>query len=86
MELGFLEQRKEWDDAHIVQIHLSRSQEKKTHIDRLHKLVLSLGADVISSMQQPVSNLDHHLYPIIVMTLMGRFKKDYVVYVHFLIN
>lgn len=54
MELGFLEQTKEWDDdAHNVQLHLSRSQEKKTHIDRLHKLVLSLGADVISSMQQP---------------------------------
>ncbi|XP_054977674.1 coiled-coil domain-containing protein 141 [Sorex araneus] len=53
MDLGFLESTKELDDVHDVQIRLSRSQEKKTHIDRLYKLALSLGTDIISSMQRP---------------------------------
>lgn len=53
MDLAFLEPKKELDDAHDIQIHLKNFQEKKTHMDHLHKLALSLKADVISSMQRP---------------------------------
>ncbi|XP_004426741.1 PREDICTED: coiled-coil domain-containing protein 141 [Ceratotherium simum simum] len=52
-ELEFLEQPKELDDAHDAQVYLSRSQEKQAHIDHLHKLALSLGVDIISSVQRP---------------------------------
>ncbi|KAM5267809.1 coiled-coil domain-containing protein 141 isoform 2-T3 [Hipposideros larvatus] len=52
-ELEFLDQPKELDNAHDAQLHLSRSQEKQAHIDHLHKLALSLGVGVISSVQRP---------------------------------
>nr|XP_021524629.1 coiled-coil domain-containing protein 141 isoform X4 [Aotus nancymaae] len=52
-ELEFLEQPKDLDDAHNVQIHLRCSQEKQAHVDHLHRLALSLGADIISSVQRP---------------------------------
>ncbi|XP_003406016.2 coiled-coil domain-containing protein 141 [Loxodonta africana] len=52
-EVEFLEQPKELSDAHDAQVHLSRSQKKQAHIDHLHKLALSLGVGIISSMQQP---------------------------------
>ncbi|XP_059784213.1 coiled-coil domain-containing protein 141 isoform X5 [Balaenoptera ricei] len=52
-ELEFLQQPKEMGDAHGVQVLLSRSREKQAHIDHLHKLALSLGVDVISSVQRP---------------------------------
>ncbi|XP_006866765.1 PREDICTED: coiled-coil domain-containing protein 141 [Chrysochloris asiatica] len=52
-ELEFLEQPKEPNDARDAQVHLSRSQEKQAHIDHLHKLALSLGVCIISSVQQP---------------------------------
>ncbi|XP_036277834.1 coiled-coil domain-containing protein 141 isoform X2 [Pipistrellus kuhlii] len=52
-ELEFLEQPKELDNAHNVQVRLRRSQEKQAHIDHLHKLALCLGVDIISSVQQP---------------------------------
>ena len=46
------------NDAHDAQVLLRRSRAKQAHIDHLHDLALSLGVDVISSVQQPVSNLD----------------------------
>ncbi|XP_029081255.1 coiled-coil domain-containing protein 141 isoform X4 [Monodon monoceros] len=52
-ELEFLQQPKEMVDAHDAQVLLSRSREKQAHIDHLHKLALSLGVDVISSVQRP---------------------------------
>ncbi|KAM9085511.1 coiled-coil domain-containing protein 141 isoform 2-T2 [Megaptera novaeangliae] len=52
-ELEFLQQPKEMGDVHGVQVLLSRSREKQAHIDHLHKLALSLGVDVISSVQRP---------------------------------
>lgn len=58
--MEFLAQPKDLDDAHEAQAHLSRSQEKQAHIDHLHQLALSLGVDIISSVQRPVSNLEHH--------------------------
>ncbi|XP_059872500.1 coiled-coil domain-containing protein 141 isoform X2 [Delphinus delphis] len=52
-ELEFLQQPKEIADAHDAQVLLSRSREKQAHIDHLHKLALSLGVDIISSVQRP---------------------------------
>ncbi|XP_074255508.1 coiled-coil domain-containing protein 141 isoform X6 [Saimiri boliviensis] len=52
-ELEFLEQPKDLDDAQNVQIHLRCSQEKQAHVDHLHRLALSLGVDIISSVQRP---------------------------------
>ncbi|XP_017388221.1 coiled-coil domain-containing protein 141 isoform X4 [Cebus imitator] len=52
-ELEFLEQPKDLDDAHDVQIHLRCSQEKQAHVDHLYRLALSLGVDIISSVQRP---------------------------------
>ena len=46
------------NDAHSAQVLLRRSRAEQAHIDHLHKLALSLGVDVISSVQQPVSNLE----------------------------
>uniref|UniRef100_A0A8C4MYD1 Coiled-coil domain containing 141 n=1 Tax=Equus asinus TaxID=9793 RepID=A0A8C4MYD1_EQUAS len=51
--LEFLERPTEVDDAHDAQVYLSRSREKQAHIDHLHKLALSLGVEIISSVQQP---------------------------------
>ncbi|XP_072608169.1 coiled-coil domain-containing protein 141 isoform X4 [Vulpes vulpes] len=52
-EMEFLGQPKELDDAHEAQVHLSRSQDKQAQIDHLHDLALSLGVDIISSVQRP---------------------------------
>lgn len=52
-ELEFVEQPKELGDAHDVQIHLWCSQEKQARVDHLHRLALSLGVDIISSVQRP---------------------------------
>ncbi|PNJ60128.1 CCDC141 isoform 4, partial [Pongo abelii] len=52
-ELEFVEQPKELGDAHDVQIHLRCSQEKQARVDHLHRLALSLGVDIISSVQRP---------------------------------
>ncbi|XP_055253481.1 coiled-coil domain-containing protein 141 isoform X2 [Moschus berezovskii] len=52
-ELEFLAQAKEMDDAHSAQVLLRRSRAKQAHVDHLHKLALSLGVGVISSLQQP---------------------------------
>lgn len=58
--MEFLEQPKELEDGHEAQVQLCRSQEKQAHIEQLHKLALSLGVDIISSVQRPVSSLEHH--------------------------
>nr|XP_060477956.1 coiled-coil domain-containing protein 141 isoform X1 [Panthera onca] len=52
-EMEFLEQPKELEDGHEAQVQLSRSQEKQAHIEQLYKLALSLGVDIISSVQRP---------------------------------
>ncbi|XP_047578260.1 coiled-coil domain-containing protein 141 isoform X3 [Lutra lutra] len=52
-EIEFLDQPEDLDDAHEAQVHLSRAQEKQAHIGHLHKLALSLGVDIISSVQRP---------------------------------
>ncbi|XP_019693879.3 coiled-coil domain-containing protein 141 isoform X5 [Felis catus] len=52
-EMEFLEQPQELEDGHEAQVQLSRSQEKQAHIEQLHKLALSLGVDIISSVQRP---------------------------------
>ncbi|XP_060008519.1 coiled-coil domain-containing protein 141 isoform X2 [Lagenorhynchus albirostris] len=52
-ELELLQQPKEMVDAYDAQVLLSRSREKQAHIDHLHKLALSLGVDIISSVQRP---------------------------------
>ncbi|XP_031307601.2 coiled-coil domain-containing protein 141 isoform X2 [Camelus dromedarius] len=52
-ELEFLEEPEEMDDAYTAQLLLSHSQEKQAHADHLYKLALSLGVDVISSVQRP---------------------------------
>ncbi|KAB0380711.1 hypothetical protein FD755_008495, partial [Muntiacus reevesi] len=52
-ELEFPVQTKDMNDAHNAQVLLRRSRAKQAHIDHLHKLALSLGVDVISSVQQP---------------------------------
>ncbi|XP_040083660.1 coiled-coil domain-containing protein 141 isoform X4 [Oryx dammah] len=52
-ELEFPEQAKEMNDARNAQVLLRRSRAKQAHIGHLHKLALSLGVDVISSVQQP---------------------------------
>ncbi|KAI5773330.1 CCDC141-like protein [Gulo gulo luscus] len=52
-EIEFLDQPEDLDDAHEAQVHLSRAQEKQAHIDHLYKLALSLGVDIISSVQRP---------------------------------
>uniref|UniRef100_A0A8D2DH75 Coiled-coil domain-containing protein 141 n=1 Tax=Sciurus vulgaris TaxID=55149 RepID=A0A8D2DH75_SCIVU len=52
-ELVFLEQLEELGDAHEAQMHLSRSQDQKAHVEQLYKLALSLGVDIISSAQRP---------------------------------
>ncbi|PNI86624.1 CCDC141 isoform 4, partial [Pan troglodytes] len=52
-ELEFVEQPKELGDAHDVQVHLRCSQEKQARVDHLHRLALSLGVDIISSVQRP---------------------------------
>ncbi|XP_045336332.1 coiled-coil domain-containing protein 141 isoform X4 [Leopardus geoffroyi] len=52
-EMEFLEQPKELEDGHEAQVQLCRSQEKQAHIEQLHKLALSLGVDIISSVQRP---------------------------------
>jgi uncharacterized membrane protein YfhO len=52
-ELEFLEQLNGLGDAQGAQMHLSRSQEMQKHVEHLYQLALSLGVDVISSVQQP---------------------------------
>ncbi|XP_040150477.2 coiled-coil domain-containing protein 141 isoform X3 [Ictidomys tridecemlineatus] len=53
-ELVFLEQLEELGDAPEAQIHLSRSQDQKAHVEQLYQLAFSLGVDIISSAQHPL--------------------------------
>ncbi|XP_071072344.1 coiled-coil domain-containing protein 141 [Dasypus novemcinctus] len=52
-ELEFFEFPEELRDAHDARAHLSRSQEKQAQVDHLHGLAVSLGVDIISSVQRP---------------------------------
>ncbi|XP_059022895.1 coiled-coil domain-containing protein 141 isoform X5 [Mustela lutreola] len=52
-ETEYVDQPEDLEDAHEAQVHLSRAQEKQAHVDHLHKLALSLGVDIISSVQRP---------------------------------
>ncbi|XP_008853574.1 coiled-coil domain-containing protein 141 isoform X2 [Nannospalax galili] len=52
-EVEFLEQPKELGDTQEVQMYLGRSQEKQAHVEHLHHLALSIGVDIISSVQRP---------------------------------
>ncbi|XP_031226604.1 coiled-coil domain-containing protein 141 isoform X3 [Mastomys coucha] len=52
-ELELLVQPTELGSSEEVQMQLGRSQERRAHVDRLHQLALSLGVDIISSVQQP---------------------------------
>ncbi|XP_048201121.1 coiled-coil domain-containing protein 141 isoform X5 [Perognathus longimembris pacificus] len=52
-ELEFLEQLNEVADAEETRMYLNRCQEKRAHVEHLHKLALSLGVDIISLVQQP---------------------------------
>ncbi|MEJ1278294.1 coiled-coil domain containing 141 [Cricetulus griseus] len=52
-ELGLLEQSMELGGPGEVQMQLNHFQERRARIEHLHRLVLSLGVDIISSVQQP---------------------------------
>ncbi|XP_036599293.1 coiled-coil domain-containing protein 141 [Trichosurus vulpecula] len=53
LEVELLEPVLEWDDTFHAKVLLSGSQEKQAHIERLYKLALFLGMDIISAVQQP---------------------------------
>lgn len=74
-ETEFVDQPEDLEDAHEAQVHLSRAQEKQAHVDHLHKLALSLGVDIISSVQRPVSNLEHHHSYVIKVESWGVISK-----------
>ncbi|EDL27221.1 mCG142258, isoform CRA_c [Mus musculus] len=52
-ELELLAQPMELASSEEVQMQLGRSQERRAHVDHLHQLALTLGVDIISSVQQP---------------------------------
>ncbi|XP_055456756.1 coiled-coil domain-containing protein 141 isoform X3 [Psammomys obesus] len=52
-ELELPAQPMELGGTQEVQMRLGRSRERRAHVDHLHQLALSLGVDVISSVQQP---------------------------------
>uniref|UniRef100_A0A8C2LSK9 Coiled-coil domain-containing protein 141 n=1 Tax=Cricetulus griseus TaxID=10029 RepID=A0A8C2LSK9_CRIGR len=52
-ELGLLEQSMELGGPGEVQMQLNHFQERRARIEHLHRLVLYLGVDIISSVQQP---------------------------------
>ncbi|XP_051842081.1 coiled-coil domain-containing protein 141 isoform X2 [Antechinus flavipes] len=49
----FLESVLEWDDTFNAKVLLCGAQEKQAHINHLYKLALSLGMDIITTVQQP---------------------------------
>ncbi|XP_036018293.1 coiled-coil domain-containing protein 141 isoform X3 [Mus musculus] len=53
-ELELLAQPMELASSEEVQMQLGRSQERRAHVDHLHQLALTLGVDIISSVQQPL--------------------------------
>lgn len=44
-------------DAHQAKLHLTNTLEKHAHIRHLYKLALTLGVDILSAVQKPVSNI-----------------------------
>nr|XP_048281849.1 coiled-coil domain-containing protein 141 isoform X2 [Myodes glareolus] len=52
-ELELLAQPAELEGSKEVQMQLDRSQERRAHVEHLGRLALSLGVDIISSVQQP---------------------------------
>ncbi|XP_034352494.1 coiled-coil domain-containing protein 141 isoform X2 [Arvicanthis niloticus] len=52
-ELELLAQPMELGSSEEVQMQLGCSQERRAHVDHLHRLALSLGVDIISSVQRP---------------------------------
>ncbi|CAO2596923.1 Coiled-coil domain-containing protein 141 [Lemmus lemmus] len=52
-ELELLAQPTELENSKEVQMRLDRSQERRACVEHLHQLALSLGVDIISSVQQP---------------------------------
>ncbi|KAM4858941.1 coiled-coil domain-containing protein 141 isoform 2-T2 [Thomomys bottae] len=52
-EVEFLEQLNDLGDAQETRRYLSHSREKQAHVEHLHRLVLSLGTGIISSVQRP---------------------------------
>lgn len=63
-------------------MQLGRSQERRAHVDHLHQLALTLGVDIISSVQQPVRILEsHHCYSLSLV--LGKTQADCRVYVKY---
>lgn len=54
-ELELLAQPTELESSKEVQMQLDRAQERQAYVEHLGQLALSLGVDIISSVQQPVS-------------------------------
>ena len=54
-ELELLAQPTELESSKEVQMQLDRAQERQAYVEHLGRLALSLGVDIISSVQQPVS-------------------------------
>lgn len=52
-ELEFLAQPTELESSKEVQMQLDRAQERQAYVEHLGRLALSLGVDIISSVQQP---------------------------------
>lgn len=62
----------ELEGSKEVLMQLGRSQGRRAHVDHLHRLALSLGVDIISSVQRPVSVLEYrHCY----LSLAGTMKE-----------
>ncbi|XP_015336595.1 coiled-coil domain-containing protein 141 isoform X3 [Marmota marmota marmota] len=81
-ELVFLEQLEELGDAPEAQIHLSRSQDQKAHVEQLYQLAFSLGVDIISSTQHPncfnvsAKNVQQQLEVLEVDSMKWRAKSE----------
>ncbi|XP_077873800.1 coiled-coil domain-containing protein 141 isoform X4 [Ictidomys tridecemlineatus] len=81
-ELVFLEQLEELGDAPEAQIHLSRSQDQKAHVEQLYQLAFSLGVDIISSAQHPncsnvsAKNVQQQLEVLEVDSMKWRAKSE----------
>lgn len=71
-ELELLVQPMELEGSKEVRMQLDRSQERRAYVEHLGRLALSLGVDIISSVQQPVSILVHHCrLPLVVTWAIG---------------
>lgn len=59
-EPELLAQPMELGGSKEIQMQLGRSQERRAQVEHLHQLALSIGVDIISSLQQAVSILVHY--------------------------